>query len=267
MSSILKALKKVEQESASSREEIFEHPSIHSRNVLARKMRNKFSFIRYVMAAAVIGLVMAGGWWMLMMRPAEKNRAVPVAETAGPSISPSDTSAQRSGGEPGKTSTPPVSSLPNAPSDTISGKTAPGYPSPTDNRPSFENAEDRMPFSIARGKTSQPQRASQIRNKTAENDKAAPSSAQRSSSRVSAKPETRPAPPIKAEKLQKADPEWLQLQAVSWAEDANRRMAVINNRIVHEGEMVDKGLIVRIDKDSVVVRKDGQKWRVHFDLK
>jgi transcription elongation factor len=44
-------------------------------------------------------------------------------------------------------------------------------------------------------------------------------------------------------------------------------MAVINNRIVHEGEMVDKGLIVRIDKDSVIVRRDGEEWRVHFDLK
>lgn len=56
----------------------------------------------------------------------------------------------------------------------------------------------------------------------------------------------------------------LKLQAITWAPQANKRFAVINNRIVRPGEGIDGYLIARIDKDFVTVRKNDETWEVRF---
>jgi hypothetical protein len=57
------------------------------------------------------------------------------------------------------------------------------------------------------------------------------------------------------------------LQAISWDKNSENRIAVINNRIVREGESVDGFLVTRIGKDDVLVREGGNEWKLMFRLK
>jgi hypothetical protein len=58
----------------------------------------------------------------------------------------------------------------------------------------------------------------------------------------------------------------LRLQALAWADNADGRMAVINNRIVHEGESVDGYQVFKIREDDVIVNQGGKSWRLEFGL-
>jgi hypothetical protein len=59
----------------------------------------------------------------------------------------------------------------------------------------------------------------------------------------------------------------LKLQALAWSSDAARRMAVINGRIVREGESMDGYQINQIRQEDVVVSDGRQSWRLEFGLK
>jgi hypothetical protein len=58
----------------------------------------------------------------------------------------------------------------------------------------------------------------------------------------------------------------LKLQALAWSDDAVRRMAVINGRIVHEGESVDGYQVLEIREEDVIVNAAGKSWRLEFGL-
>ncbi len=59
----------------------------------------------------------------------------------------------------------------------------------------------------------------------------------------------------------------LKLQAISWDKNSEKRIAVINNRIVREGESVDGFLITIIGKDDVLVREGENEWKLMFSFK
>jgi len=59
----------------------------------------------------------------------------------------------------------------------------------------------------------------------------------------------------------------LKLQALAWFSDTSRRMAVINGRIVREGESVDGYQIAQIRRDDVVVNDGKKSWSLEFGLK
>jgi hypothetical protein len=57
------------------------------------------------------------------------------------------------------------------------------------------------------------------------------------------------------------------LQAISWDKNSENRIVVINNHIVREGETVDGFLVTLIGKDDVLVREGGNEWKLMFRLK
>ena len=59
----------------------------------------------------------------------------------------------------------------------------------------------------------------------------------------------------------------LELQAVSWALDPANRIAVINGSIVREGGSIEGYSVVRIEQDEVLVRKGLSEWKLVFNLK
>jgi len=59
----------------------------------------------------------------------------------------------------------------------------------------------------------------------------------------------------------------LKLQAIAWSSDPEKRIAVINDRVVREGRVIDGIMVDRIDGDQVVVQEDGEVWRIVFDMK
>jgi hypothetical protein len=56
----------------------------------------------------------------------------------------------------------------------------------------------------------------------------------------------------------------MKLQAVTWSRAPQKRIAVINNRILREGDMVSGYFINSINQDDVTISRDGEKWRLLF---
>jgi hypothetical protein len=59
----------------------------------------------------------------------------------------------------------------------------------------------------------------------------------------------------------------LLLQAIAWSNDSSQRLAVINNRIVREGETVDGYSITEIRQEDVVLNDGTNAWRLEFSLR
>jgi len=56
----------------------------------------------------------------------------------------------------------------------------------------------------------------------------------------------------------------VKLQAVAWSSDPERRMAVINEQIVREGNTIEGYTIATIREESVVVRKGAESWELRY---
>jgi hypothetical protein len=57
----------------------------------------------------------------------------------------------------------------------------------------------------------------------------------------------------------------LKVHAIAWSPTVEERMAVVNNRVIYEGDSVDNFVVVAIRPDDVVVReKDKGLWKVVF---
>ena len=76
-----------------------------------------------------------------------------------------------------------------------------------------------------------------------------------------------PAKPRSRETYDRITDSKLKLQALAWSDDAVRRMAVINGRIVHEGDSVDGYQVLKIRSEDVIVEADGKSWRLEFGLR
>ena len=72
-----------------------------------------------------------------------------------------------------------------------------------------------------------------------------------------------PAKTVTVEIPKLKDPD-MKLQAVTWSRTPQKRIAVINNRILREGEMVSGYLINTINQDDIVLSLDGKKWKLLF---
>ncbi len=72
------------------------------------------------------------------------------------------------------------------------------------------------------------------------------------------------AKPVSAQPLEDSK---LKLQAISWSEKPENRIAVINSNIVREGELIEGFRVIQIGQDDVLVRADAKEWKLVFGLK
>lgn len=56
----------------------------------------------------------------------------------------------------------------------------------------------------------------------------------------------------------------IEVQAIAWANDPKSRLAVINGLILREGESIDNTIVMHIGKDAVVFRKGAEGWKQMF---
>ena len=56
----------------------------------------------------------------------------------------------------------------------------------------------------------------------------------------------------------------LGLQAISWSEQTDRRIVVINNRVLHLGQVIDGYAVETIDPDSVTLSRAGRAYVLAF---
>jgi len=62
------------------------------------------------------------------------------------------------------------------------------------------------------------------------------------------------------------DPE-MKLQAITWSKDPQKRIAVINNSILRQGEAVSGYRIDTINQDDVVLNDRDKKWKLLFRIR
>ena len=65
--------------------------------------------------------------------------------------------------------------------------------------------------------------------------------------------------PVKRSNQTKID-----LQAIAWSKDPKSRLAVINGLILRERESIDNVIVMHIGKDAVIFKKGGEEWKQMF---
>jgi hypothetical protein len=66
--------------------------------------------------------------------------------------------------------------------------------------------------------------------------------------------------------LKQAYESGLHLQAIAWSSDPGSRIAVINGQVLREGGSVESVLVTHIGKNEVVFKKQGEEWKQLFRL-
>jgi general secretion pathway protein B len=59
----------------------------------------------------------------------------------------------------------------------------------------------------------------------------------------------------------------IRLQAITWSKAPGKRLVVINNRILRQGDTVSGYRIDTVNQDDVVLSSGGEKWKVLFRIK
>ncbi|MGE5258614.1 MAG: hypothetical protein ACM3KE_18205 [Hyphomicrobiales bacterium] len=92
--------------------------------------------------------------------------------------------------------------------------------------------------------------------------------AQRSaSSAVPAGTSRSPSSRSAADSLDRLEESKLKVMAIAWFDDPARRLAVVNGHIVREGESVEGYNVTQIRKDDIIVNDGSRTWRVELNLK
>lgn len=260
MSSILDALKKAEQESTSDRGEGTPWPAPLSGNSSSRQRTRRWQVaLGLVVVASVAGAV----FWQFR-RPGTARPVVTVTAPAShrtpektlPSVAgkpkPGAAAAEKKQSRT-KTAVPQVSA-PNSkgsvppvkPAQEPPREPAPAAPSPVP-PPPLPLHKTRRP--AAKMKT-EPVTAPPVHS-------------------PAKTPETKPPStnaPSDSGKIFRNDPR-IDLQALVWAQDADARFVVINNRLVKEGDSVDTIVVVRINQDDVLLAEGSDKWHEEFKVR
>ena len=266
MSSILRALKKLEN----NPRHMDDSQTLANKFVPLADTAQRKSFSHLIMltvgGGVICGIVFFAAWWLFS---GEKRPA--------PASSPPATQ-QQVAAKP-EESTPAAKTTPTVPAVKKQEPTPAG---PVPVRAAVAPVSEPAPQSVVvpRPDNNSPETISHAQEsaelaaapKREELHKDTPSVAEHS---LVAKSQISPAPavspdtiiqPKKPEIPQLTDPD-IKLQALTWSKEPNKRIAVINNRIVREGDMVSGYLVSTINQDDVFLRQQGKTWKLFFSTK
>ncbi len=264
MSSILKALKKIE-ESASPEPVPVQAVAVEPQSVFRTRLREKKSAARgLVYGAAAVGVLLAA---VLVVRflpetppPAGAPPSPATPESAAGGVKEIRGKMPRAAGSPSPSSPmpPPVTRPGPAPGNSAGGAdpAAARPPAPT---PPGQRAEVSKPMR-ARSRDTATMPAKEERPFVVRKEAPAPPAEGPGAARAA---------PVKTAEdgFDRLDESKLKVMAIAWSQDPNRRIAVVNGRIIKEGESVDGYSVTRIRKDDILVSDGSKSWRVVFTLK
>lgn len=257
MSSIINALKKLEEE-ISEKEEVRPWPlkspakkSIHQRLKGSRLFNKRFFLVLAVVIIAV------GGWLILSRKPWQK-APVWVAKTeikpAKPSSLPEKPEKKVSLSDMPQKETPTNKDLIKSEPISNTAKTTPI---------SARKHRERLPVPVAGTEEIKPTKPADLPGKMASTQRLPPK--ETPTEKAANKSEQNTAVERFASiSLKHSGESGLQLQAIAWAGDSKNRMAVINGRIIREKESVDGVLVTHIGKGYVIFEKGTEEWRQLF---
>ena len=287
MSSILRALKRVEDESPPSDDSNPWPRPIDSKKAVKSDVKKRWLLNRLVSGLVIFLVILVAGWFAFTQRhrifdtmqsekSVEDSRQALTASITKKPIQPEKIKSQaKIAGQPDQNATRAsvkksgntVSQKRPTPSGSLTSKTAvPAQknvtrpraikkPTPTKRKiPSKNRSQTIQPSGSRRKPASAPKKQPPAAT-------AAPSTAKPAPAKVARGQDAR------FDALRAMDNSKLKLQAIAWSEDTAQRMAVINNHIVREGGTVDGFSITNIRKDDVIVNDGTTSWRLEFSLK
>ena len=228
MSSILKALKKLEDENPpKSRSVVWSSGPAPRRTIRRWDITSGWSAVLLWGLLMAVALISVGGIFLYLLSPSDRN-AVPTASVGRPVAKPI---------------------LESRPPETVA-KLPPPVPTPKEASPSTAPPVEKAapmpkavpPPAVKKVPSAPRKEKSPVRAVEAEPDRAA----------------TADFPVLTTD---------LKLQAISWASAPGDRLAVINGNIMREGASLEGYSIVQIDRDEVVVRKGSEQWKLVFNLR
>lgn len=256
MSSILKALKKIESELPEKSEIQFRQQEIDPQKIIHKRIADKLRLKKqfFVIFAAIIlaaggGLVLGRKPWEQIPSPATKTETEhtkPLSrigkKTADRNLSQKKKSAKKDGEK--------IAAVTQA-----ANKKFPPAITPREKEPvSVKRTEIKIPKSLSHNnKRIAGQNLIQKENNTKYR---AEKSGQYSKNRR-----------ILSIPVKQAHESGLHLQAIAWSSDPKSRIAVINGRVLREGGSVERVLVTHIGKNEVIFKKQGEEWKQLFRLK
>ena len=255
MSSILKALKKLENGFSEQREirprlqKRLKKKSIHQR-VIGAWLDNKRFFIIFAV------VILAVGGWLVLNRESREEGQTTVAKTTTKSV--------ESVGIPEKKASIPNMVQQKRPIGKDIEKSEPNTKAAKMKTISPSKLERKAPALFAKKEINPPNPLSHAEKKAS-----VPNINQKETS--TREDEEKSEQNIKAERfesipLKQANETRLEIQAIAWSSDPESRIAVVNSRIVREGGSVEGAFVTNIGKDEIIFRKGGEEWRQIFRL-
>lgn len=254
MSSILRALKKLENEPRHQEGT----PALESKFVSLADTEPRRSvastFLRVVGTGIVCGLVILAGWWFFAEKSTPPAPITQQGPTPGPRLAETAPAA------------PPVMEK-EPPSAALEAPEMSAVETGAEQEPAAPAEE--LPLQIA-----DPENVSVVEEQIPQEtfpvrEVPGPARDEQLSEPVakaviaSSRPTPPPAKTVEVKIPRLSDPD-MKLQAVTWSRTPQKRIAVINNRILREGELVSGYLIKRINQDDVIVTLDGEEWKLLF---
>jgi hypothetical protein len=264
LSSILKALKKIEIQSRETAPADHRWSAgVDTRKILTASTARQWRVQRYGSYAVVLLILLCGGWLIWTHKQtlarflpfsrheinpggvAVSGRPSPAAQTSSPGI--------RSNARPAASETPSSMTKMQA---TTAGSAAATRQRPTVARPAGPPLAT-APESAPRIEPAPGSAAPARQGKPSQTPVPA---APKSTSKDAAQP------PTTYDNLERFSGDALSLQAIAWARDPAQRMAVINDRILREGDSVDGFVVRRIRAEDVIVKDPAGSYRLEFGL-
>jgi hypothetical protein len=265
LSSILRALKKLENDPR----HLEDNRPLDNRFVPLADTRPHKSFTNIILltvgGAIICGLVFFAGWWVY----SEKNEPAPVSS---PEITQQISMPQHSppvlAEELRSPPSPAPSEQPTLTIDSDTARVTADQESSTGPlslpEPAFQQIPPEETEHIQKPANTADVSGPETRNQASIEKVAVPVKSKSSvAASVISKSDIQP---DKIEIPQLNDP-GMKLQALTWSREPHKRIAVINNRILHEGEMVSAYLLVTINQDDVILGRDGKIWKLLFHTK
>ena len=280
MSSILKALKRIEGQPPPPEAFPALPESVDAKQAVNSTARKRWRLRRITMLGLVLLIIVIGAVVVFQNRKYLISKIFPIGPpTTNQQKGPEDGEKSKifSAKIPPPTVKPASKKIESKPSPRPAIKTvAPGQKSKkprTTSRSTKSSGKARKQTATSMPTVSSrhPQSATTVQKpapKPASREKFRPSKKSIAGKRTaSSKPGVRARKTTKAPTYAKLTDSNIKLQALAWSSDAARRMAVINGRIVREGESMDGYQINQIRQEDVVVSDGRQSWSLEFGLK
>ena len=289
MSSILKALKKLEN---TGEQQMVFAESVDTRKTIRRSTIGTWLFYSTVSVMIVVGILIGGGWILLRQKPLltklfypasseeKKETPKPKPEKSAPVPPPAVVRTE-----------PVIAKSPEIPTVPMPDKKPELLKEPTEKKPDPPKQREAMPEKpIIVPKPEElvipprpaPDKKIQDIPRSVEEVPPSPPAASESSKKITHEMEKAvteevlagieaagSAPQVSAtdSQIPEKQIEGLGIQALVWSEDPKRRMVMMNNQILHIGDMIERFNVKDIGSDFVVLSEGTQEWKMRFHIK